>query len=65
MIDIKCVHCGRYIGKAETIVGILKCPNSSCKGETQFKNINNDYEKLFSYKFVDKPLPPKKELKDE
>ena len=62
MTELKCTHCNRYIGKAESIVGTLLCP--SCKGETQYKIISNKLEELYFYKFADKPKMPKKETKD-
>lgn len=60
MNELKCRVCSRYIGEAETIIAELMCPNTSCKATTQFKIINNDIEKLISYKFMTEPKKPKK-----
>lgn len=62
--ELKCKHCGRYMGKVASIIGTLPCPNSSCKGETQFKIVTTDVSKAISYKFSDTPKAPKqKEIK--
>lgn len=60
MIELKCSHCGRHLGEAETIVADLICPNSSCKGSTQFKIINNDTSSMMRYKFAKAAREPKK-----
>ena len=59
-MDLKCKHCQRYIGKSHgTIIATLKCPNSSCKGETQFKIVEADVSKAFNFKFLEQPIAPK------
>lgn len=58
--ELKCTHCNRYIGTAVSIIGTLKCPSSSCKGETQFKIVEMDVSKAMHYKFKEAPKPPKK-----
>lgn len=65
-IELKCKHCERYLGKAfGNIIATLKCSNSSCRAETQFKNITADVEKAVTFKFLDKPAEPKaKEIKE-
>ncbi len=48
------------MGKAHgTIVATLKCPNSSCKGETQFKHVESDILKAITFKFTEKAAQPK------
>lgn len=59
MIDLNCSKCKRYIGKAESIVADLLCPNSSCKASTQFKIVTSDVSKLITYKFAEPERPPK------
>jgi len=60
MIDLKCKDCGRHIGEVEMVVGDIRCPNSSCKASTQFKILNADMSKMYSYKFAKPPKEPKK-----
>lgn len=59
MIELKCKHCDRYIGKVESIVGEINCPNTSCKAGNQFKVLTGDSAKLFRYTFDSEPKPPK------
>lgn len=63
-IDLTCDHCGRYIGKAQgTVIAEIICPNSSCKGGTQFKIINSDINADIRHKFTTPAkLPKKKEV---
>ena len=64
--ELKCEHCGRYMGKAyNTIVATLKCPNTSCKGETRFKIVTSDISKTLNYQFTDKPAQPKAKKESE
>lgn len=59
-MELKCQYCERYLGKAYgTIVATLKCANSSCKGETQFKHVELDVSKSFNFKFTEAPAQPK------
>lgn len=58
MKELKCKHCGRHMGEAEVIVADLICPNSSCKGSTQFKILNQ--ASLYNYKFIKPEREPKK-----
>lgn len=60
MKTISCKHCNYYIGEVEAIVGEILCPNSSCKGTTQFKIVTNDIVKLVKFKFVNKEKEPRK-----
>lgn len=57
MIEVKCKHCGRFIGEVEMIVGNLSCPNSSCKGSTNFKILSD--KPMYNYKFVKPEKQPK------
>ena len=59
MIDLNCSHCGRFLGRAKSIVGELICSNSSCKAGNQFKILTADEAALISFKFADAPRPPK------
>ena len=64
MMRLTCKHCNYFLGDVEVMVGELLCPNSSCKGTTQFKMLNNDMSELIKYKFTKAEQPPKKkELK--
>lgn len=61
MIELRCKHCGRFIGEVESIVGNIVCPNSSCKGSTNFKILTE--KSLYNYKFT-KPEKQPKEKKN-
>lgn len=38
MIDIKCQHCGRWLGKTDqTMIAVIKCSNSKCKKDNDIK----------------------------
>lgn len=63
MIELKCRHCSRHLGEAEAIVGDIICPNSSCKGSTQFKIVNNDTVGMMKYKFASPEREPKSKEK--
>lgn len=52
MTDLKCKHCERHLGEAEMIVGEIICPNSSCRGTTQFKMIKSDVTEMVRFKFT-------------
>lgn len=54
-MELKCKHCGRYLGKADTIVGVLTCPN--CGGETEFSIIVNDTTELMFKEFKNLKQP--------
>lgn len=58
LIELKCKHCARYLGEAETIVADLLCPG--CKATNQFKILSADTSKLINYKFAKAERPPKK-----
>lgn len=59
-MELKCEHCQRYLGKSHgTIIATLKCSNSACKGETQFKHVDSDILKAITFKFTDKAAQPK------
>jgi hypothetical protein len=60
MIELKCKHCQRHLGEVESIVGDLICPNSSCKGSSQFKILSADQSKLIAFKFAKAEREPKK-----
>lgn len=59
MIELKCKHCDRFLGEVETLVGEIRCSNTSCKAGNQFKIIKADETTLYDYKFATPPRPPK------
>lgn len=59
MIDLNCSHCGRFLGRAKSIVGEIICSNSSCKAGNQFKILTADEASLITFKFAEPPRPPK------
>ena len=64
MIDLKCKHCNRHLGQAETIIADIICPNTSCKGSTQFKIVSSDVSKMYNFKFITPEREPKKKEQD-
>lgn len=60
MTELKCKHCGRHIGVADMIIADLLCPNTSCKGSTQFKIVKADISKALNFKFETPEKEPKK-----
>jgi len=53
MIDIKCKHCDRWLGKTDqTLIATIKCSNSKCKLDNNIKIVNsNSSEAQLRYKF--------------
>lgn len=59
-MELKCQYCERYLGKAHgTIIATLKCSNTSCKAENQFKIVEADISKSLTFKFTEEPAKPK------
>lgn len=57
MQELKCKHCKRHLGEAESIVGDIICPG--CKGSSQFKIVPTNFSKLYGYVFTKAERPPK------
>jgi hypothetical protein len=51
--EIKCTHCGRFLGATDTtFIGKLKCSNSSCKKMVNIKVVTpNSTDEDLRYTF--------------
>lgn len=58
--ELRCKHCDRFLGMAYgDCIATIKCSNSRCKGETNFKFVTGDVSKMLHFEFPAEAKPPK------